>query len=149
MNRVRDLVAGHSYLAFVLMNLVLVWGSLAILLGGKSVGPYVVAAGLILVEAPQFFRAATRWRRALVLYLAFIVFAWSFTLFDLSSHISEIHGLGDAPGWIAGMVARGLFFVLMGHVYGLPFMPIVIAANLLVFRNESSRAPVRASLSGA
>ncbi len=135
MNRLRALVAARPRLSFVVLNLLLAGASL-LWLGRDSaapVGAWIAAAVVVPAAAGPFLRARSRWRQSAVLYLGFVLFCWSFTLFDVADHLGEVTSIGDLPASLAGLVLRGFAFVLFGHLFGAPSLAVALLANLLAF----------------
>lgn len=142
MQRLRALAAAHPRRVFLLLNLLLFALSMVTLGRGEapSGGVWITGPAILLLQAGPFLRARTRSRQIAILYLGFLAFCWSMTLFDLGDLPREVSSFAELPAALAGLVLRGFAFALFGHLFGLPWLVVAMLVNLLLFRPAERRA---------
>jgi hypothetical protein len=90
-----------------------------------------VALAIIALQSVFFFRFSRWLPRLLLLYLAFALFCWTLTLSDVWSRRAELASLGG----VAGLVLRGVAFVVFAHLAGYVLLvPAIAVVNQVVFR---------------
>ena len=123
---------------FTLLNLLLVWPFVGFVLEGlESLWFHCVwALTVILIQGTLYGKARTFRRRLLLFYGGFLLFCWGFTL-----HPAALAERIDGVPAVVGLVLRGFFFVLFGHVYGFVLLvPVVAGINEWVWRAFERRA---------
>jgi hypothetical protein len=126
-------VTAGDRLSFILLNTLMVSSVLAVAFGAvpEYLAYHGVALGIIALQSVVFFRFS-RWApRLVVLYLGFALFCWTLTLSDVWSKREQLASVGG----VAGLVLRGVAFVVFAHLAGYVLLvPVMTMVNQVVFR---------------
>jgi hypothetical protein len=84
---------------------------------------YLFAALIIAAQYRPFRRNELFRRRLLAFYAGFILFCWSFTLASLPGDADQLTSVAA----VAGLLLRGVAYVLFAHLYGFVLLVLPIA----------------------
>lgn len=124
----------RRFALFVLVNGTLVVASLYLFLPGKGntwadlLPACLIAIGLVVLEFPLLLRARNWWLKALVFYVAMVLF---FALFGLLAGWNLPVGSAPAGSWAARADAAARMIVF-GHLLGGWLWPVVVGVNWLL-----------------
>lgn len=134
----------QRYALFVILNGVVVFGSLYLLFPGK--GPFsqflpilLVAGCVILAQYPALLSARNWWIKIAIFYLSMVLY---FALFGLVVGWNSQVGSSEAGSWAARVDSAGRM-ILFGHIFGGWLLPVVILVNWL-FRKSLFQSQVGA-----
>jgi hypothetical protein len=117
----------RKYFLFVLFNFIVIslilFGTGLLRLNIPYIGTVVIL--ILLVQYPFLLKYRHRLSRLAIFYVAFIAFCFSVNFVDVFekwNQLSEVDG-------IIGLLMRGGFFVIAGHLYGLIYFPAILGLN--------------------
>lgn len=85
----------------------------------------VISALIIAGQYPFILRYKSRSVKLFIYYLSFVLFCFSINFIDILNKSAPLNSFEACMG----LLVRGGFFIIFGHLYGLIFLPIIIVIN--------------------
>lgn len=115
-----------KYIRYVTVNFALIYIILFFtILELSPIYLSVISALIIAGQYPFILRYKSWGVKSLIYYLSFVLFCFGINfigVFDKPDQLNSFEAF-------MGLLVRGGFFILFGHLYGLIFLPIIIALN--------------------
>lgn len=130
-------VKAARYLLFIIINPPVVFTCLYLGVPGKNlfsdpgfISMFAVATGIILLQYPFLFTVKNWWLKLAVFYLSMVTFLALWGIFMSWNQAVGSHQAGTCLARIdgAGRV------VLLGHLFGIWFLPVIVFVNWLLRR---------------
>jgi len=116
-----------KYFLFVLINFITVSGIL-IATGLLSINYFLmslITLIIISIQYPFLYKYKKRWAWVFIFYVSFLVFCFALNIvlaIKMGGRIEDIDSF-------LGILLRGVFFTLAGHIYGFIYFPIILGLN--------------------
>lgn len=120
----------NKYLFFVFINFTVI-ALILIASGLIRINYFLVSFAALLIVCAQYpllYKYKKKSIRFLIFYLAFVVFCFCINIILAIKMGNQITSFDS----LVGLLLRGVFFALAGHIYGLIYFPIILGVNWII-----------------